>query len=280
MSYVRYSVLVPIAPWEQVTSLCNCLVSLCHQELLPSQIVLSFDGLLTSTMSETIQQFVVENPSIVFTTVEASRSGRLPTGVGPTLQRGLHACDHDLVMRLDVDDVAKPERSYQQIEFMTANPEVAVLGSYLLETDEHGNQLSIRSVPLCLVDIRRVSYWRNPMNHPTIMFRRSAIISVGGYVDCPGFEDYHLWLRLLRQQRVLINQASTLTVASAGGPLIARRYGLAYAIKELSFLLRCASERLLPISQVMVLIVLRLPTRIMPRAFLAHIMHRFLRRSV
>ena len=36
----------------------------------------------------------------------------------------------------------------------------------------------------------------NPVNHPTVMMRRSAVVDVGGYQPLSGMEDYLLWARL------------------------------------------------------------------------------------
>lgn len=277
MSFPCYSVLIPVAPWELASSLRRCLTSIYQQYLLPSQIVVSIDGILPECLSVVLDEFVSYNNSIDLTIIEALDLPRLPSGVGPTLQRGLSACRFEYVMRLDTDDVAQPERASEQLGLMLANPLLAVVGSNLAEIDPSGRHTSIRSVPHTPGDIKRRSLWRNPMNHPSVMMRTSAIIAVGGYADCPAFEDYHLWLRLLKSNYVMINLPATSTIATAGVNLISRRHGVRYALKELAFLLRIAKESLLSPFQVLLLIMLRVPTRLLPRFCLSQIMHWFLR---
>jgi hypothetical protein len=73
------------------------------------------------------------------------------------------------------------------------------------------------------------------------------------------------------------NLPECLTTASAGAALVARRHGYAYARRELAFLLRCGAERLLPWYQVWLLLLLRLPLRLLPRSILAHLMRQLMR---
>ena len=277
MSFQGYSVLIPVAPWEQACSLHRCLNSIYRQHLPPAQIVVSIDGLLPQCLSEVLDDYVSRYPFVDLTIIEAADVAHLPSGVGPTLQRGLSACCCEFVMRLDTDDVAQPQRASEQLEVMLSHPSLAVVGSSLAEIDASGRHTSVRLVPHSMSAIKRISFWRNPMNHPTVMFRTVAVNAVGGYTSCPAFEDYHLWLRLLKADFQLQNQQTIHTVATAGPALISRRYGLHYAVKELSFLYRSAKEGLIPLYQVCVLIVLRVPTRLLPRFFLAQIMHQFLR---
>ena len=45
--------------------------------------------------------------------------------------------------------------------------------------------------------IRRYARLHDPFNHPTVVFRRSAVQAAGGYGDFPMMEDYSLWARML-----------------------------------------------------------------------------------
>ena len=52
-------------------------------------------------------------------------------GLGPALDRGLTACDHEIVARMDADDVSLPERFEQQLPVVEAGADI--VGSGLLE---------------------------------------------------------------------------------------------------------------------------------------------------
>jgi hypothetical protein len=45
-------------------------------------------------------------------------------------------------------------------------------------------------------EIRWLMRWRNPINHPSVMFRRSIVLRTGNYRDCQPYEDYDLWFRI------------------------------------------------------------------------------------
>ena len=46
-------------------------------------------------------------------------------------------------------------------------------------------------------DIRRYARIHDPFNHPTVIYRRSAVLAAGGYGDLPLMEDYWLFSRML-----------------------------------------------------------------------------------
>ncbi len=123
-------------------------------------------------------------------------------GVTAALARGLEACRAPWVARMDADDVAHPERLAQQAAFLRAHPEVAVLGTRV-RLHPHGLRgegmqayLDWQNRLLTDADIRREMFIESPLVHPSVMFRREAVLAVGGYRQTPWLEDYDLWLRL------------------------------------------------------------------------------------
>jgi len=120
-----------------------------------------------------------------------------PHGVGGSLKRLVEECTTELCARIDADDINFPERLEKQISFLEAHPEVAILGSQMKYIDEKGNvQEPLYHVPLEHNDIVHAFLKSNCIGHPSIIFRRSAVLQVGNYRDLPNVEDYDLWLRL------------------------------------------------------------------------------------
>jgi glycosyltransferase involved in cell wall biosynthesis len=113
-----------------------------------------------------------------------------------SLSLGLHHARGELVARMDSDDLSTPDRLARQIEFMQAHPEVAVLGTAYTLIDAQGVATKTVQPPVADADIRRAMLWRNPICHPSVMFRRKAVLEVGGYLGGLHAEDYDLWLRL------------------------------------------------------------------------------------
>jgi hypothetical protein len=198
------------------------------------------------------------------------------------LARGLEICRRDLVLRADADDISLPERARCQVEAMAAWPQVAALSTPILEfLDDPGTPCSLRALPTTPAGIRRLSFWRNPLNHPAVMLRREAVLAVGNYRACPGFEDYDLWVRLLRHfgNGALANLPVPLVAARIGPAHLERRRGPDYARRELRFFLGLAREGLLPWHQVCVVTLLRVPLRFLPRRQLRQLMERVTRRK-
>ena len=60
------------------------------------------------------------------------------------------------------------------------------------------------------------------------MFRREAVLHAGNYQDFPGFEDYYLWVRMLRKGCKGYNVQENLLYMRAGQDMYKRRGGLGY----------------------------------------------------
>ena len=82
---------------------------------------------------------------------------------------------------------------------------------------------------------------RNPINHPSVMFKRARIIEVGGYLDMPFFEDYYLWIRCIVAGFKFHNVQRNL-VFMRGGQAQLQGAGLSYAKYEYMFLARCVKS--------------------------------------
>lgn len=142
--------------------------------------------------------------------VHVQRRERL--GLTRALNEGLRSARAPLVARLDVDDVAAPERLARQVEFLEAHPEVGLLGTAAREIDATGRDLGVVVPPAEDAAIRRALIRRNVFVHSSVMVRRGLVLEAGGYdPSFPVAQDYDLWLRLARLTR-LANLAEPLVV--------------------------------------------------------------------
>jgi glycosyltransferase involved in cell wall biosynthesis len=104
---------------------------------------------------------------------------------------------------LDADDVCLPERFAQQLDFLSAQPEHALVGGNLILIDEAGREIGRRDYPRSFEDIARVMTRRNPIAQPAAMLRRAAIEAVGRYdARYPQCQDYDLWMRIARRFKI------------------------------------------------------------------------------
>ena len=115
-------------------------------------------------------------------------------GLIATLNQGLALSNTDLVVRMDADDVALPNRLERQALFMAENPNVAVCGAGLVfyETGEE------KRLPENHDALQALTLFNTPVFHPTVIMRKSSVLAVGGYSNnAPCAEDYDLWERML-----------------------------------------------------------------------------------
>ena len=146
-------------------------------------------------------------------------------GLGRALDAGLAQCRFDVVARQDADDISLPERFAVQLPVIEAGCEL--VGSALLEfgEDEH-DIVGRRTPPTELEEIRRQARFKDPFNHPTVVYRRAAVQAVGGYEHLPLMEDYWLFMRMLESGVRAANVSDALVLYRVGAGAYARRGGL------------------------------------------------------
>ena len=76
--------------------------------------------------------------------------------------------------------------------------------------------------------------FRDPFNHPTVVYRRSAVLAAGGYADMALMEDYLLFTRMVAAGAVPANLAEPLVHYRVGDGAYARRGGLPLLRSELA----------------------------------------------
>jgi glycosyltransferase involved in cell wall biosynthesis len=128
------------------------------------------------------------------------------------LNFGLCETQASLIARMDGDDWSYPERLQRQYDYLQTHPEVTVLGTQISIMDAKDCPLGYRRYPTQPEDVTRALKRCNALAHPSVMYRRDAILAAGGYCyrDYPANEDYELWCRLARQGHKLSNLNETL----------------------------------------------------------------------
>jgi glycosyltransferase involved in cell wall biosynthesis len=183
-----FSVIMSVYAKENPIYLDECLKSLSCQTLRANEIVLVEDGPISSELTLIIDSFRNELNIISVHLLEN-------VGLGAALNEGLKNCTHEVVARMDTDDIALPERFEKQIAQLKKNPKIDILGAYAQDFNEEEGCGFIRKMP-----IGHMSIWHNlfscPFIHPTVIYRKKIILSVGGYDEkLMRRQDYDLWFR-------------------------------------------------------------------------------------
>lgn len=191
MGTIETSILMAVYHGDDRRALAASLDSLANQTLPPEQIVLVRDGPVGDDLQHVIDTFESTHPGWLTQVILRENQGLVAA-----LNRGIDACHGELVLRMDADDIAHPERIERQVAWMDAHPDVGVLGTAMTEfTDDPAMAAREKPVKEEHDEIVRQLPWRNPVNHPTVCIRRTLLAD--GYPDLEYLEDYFLWAQLI-----------------------------------------------------------------------------------
>jgi glycosyltransferase involved in cell wall biosynthesis len=139
------------------------------------------------------------------------------SGIVDCLNMGLSLCKHDLIFRMDSDDVMAADRIDKQVKYMTENRDCMICGTniapfvqpnmndphiYFQQPSSHKELFTWTE----FLSLREKPSWF--MNHPTLCFRKQAVDEVGLYSEkykYSAMEDYELELRFLKKYGAIHN---------------------------------------------------------------------------
>lgn len=228
---MNFSVLMSVYYKESSNNLDQALESvIINQALKPTELVLIADGPLTDSLYDVIRKYKSIEPNFIFVQLPENR------GLGYALNEGMRYCSCEWIARMDSDDISMSNRFEIQMQYIQQHPEVDVVGAWIVEFEgKVTNVLSEKRVPENHDVILSYAKYRCPINHPVVVFRKTAILAVGGYKHWPNFEDYWLWVRLLMNGAVFYNIQKPLLWFRSNDEMFKRRGGLNYVRHEWCF---------------------------------------------
>jgi glycosyltransferase involved in cell wall biosynthesis len=188
------------------------------QELVPDEVVLVQDGPVGESLRRVIATIVADQTTPVRHVVLADNGG-----LARALEQGLDACAYEIVARTDADDVCAPQRFSRQIPLVAGGFDI--VGSAIREFVTEGDEGIVRTPPLTPGQIAAGARFHSPFNHPSVVYRRSAVRAAGGYEELPLLEDYWLFARMLASGARACNLADPLLFYRIGAGAYARRGG-------------------------------------------------------
>lgn len=196
----KYSVLMAVYKKDNPKYFAIALDSMIHQTVPPDEIVIVKDGPITENLQAVIDVRRGETGEIHEVSLEKNM------GLGIALQHGIVACRNELIARMDADDYSMPERCEKQLNVFVQNPNLDIVGCHAIEfVGTMDNVVGMRKVPLDNEGIYKFAKFRDPFNHPSVMYRKSTVLKCGNYRDCPGDEDTDLWIRMLQHKAGCMN---------------------------------------------------------------------------
>jgi len=194
------------------------------QTLPPTYVVIVVDGPVSNDLSQWVEE-VSEEPGVTVI--------RLPqqNGLANALNVGLKQVTTPLVARADADDISLPQRFAIQIPMLESG--LDVVGSAIAEFDDDPDRVqAIRTVYTTQEAIAEHARLACPFYHPSVAFRREAVLRNGGYPSLPHMEDYLLWARMIMHGAKLGNSPEVLVHYRVGSGAYARRGGAEMARSE------------------------------------------------
>lgn len=220
--YPNVSALMAIYHKDSPDYLRTALESLENQTWQIQEYILVIDGLINSSLDDVIQDFQRTNNVVI---VRQEKN----VGLAKALQNGLKHASNELILRADADDISVSNRLEAEFSFIINHTNIGAVGSYVAEFDSDPQFVnSVRTVPVESEDIKKFAQLRSPMNHPSVLLRKSAVERAGGYIDFEKLEDYHLWVRMILNDIVLANIPEPLVLMRAGDGMYKRRGGFKY----------------------------------------------------
>lgn len=219
-----YSVLMSVYCKEKPEYLKAAIESMLNQTVPTNDFVIVCDGPLTFELDSVIEDICIQYPAIF----QVSRL-KENCGLGNALNAGLRLCRNELVARMDSDDISRPNRCELQLKKFKEKPELALCSGDIAEFISNINEIkSIRHVPSDYMEILSFARRRNPMNHMAVMFKKSVVDDVGGYIEIKYAEDYYLWVRMLKKGYKATNIEQILVNVRIGNGMYKRRGGIKY----------------------------------------------------
>lgn len=186
MNYPKISVIMGVYNCENTVG--KAVESIINQTYTNWEFIICDDG-STDRSYEIIKEYENRDGRII-----ALRNDK-NLKLSATLNRCLKIARGTYIARMDADDIALKERFEKQVLFLEKNPDIAVVGT--AATIFNGNQIVSIRYTKALPSLKDAIQGA-PFIHPSIMMRKEAYVTLGGYTVAKRTErgqDRDLWLR-------------------------------------------------------------------------------------
>lgn len=182
--------IMSVGPGFKVEDLFSTVKS-CFNQTYPSDLYVFFDGV---TLEYEVLEFLELNNVIYFS---ASQCKGLACRLNFLIDTIVKKNTHKYIFRIDCGDICRPDRTEKQASFLFKNQQIDVVGSGAA-IYSNGIFQGDKEVTSSHYDIKSSLRWKNPMIHPSVVFRASALSDKFRYDEkmlrC---QDYKFWVDLI-----------------------------------------------------------------------------------
>lgn len=231
MAEAPFSVLLPVYARDDPAFFTRAVTSVTREQTLrPDELVVVVDGPVPGALAAVLDRLdageLTGGVGVRIVALERN------VGLARALEAGLDACRHEIVARADADDISLPRRFARQVPLVADG--LDLLGSAITEFEADETRAGMtRTLPADADAIAAMARFRDPFNHPSVVYRRSAVATAGGYVHLDKMEDYWLFVRMIASGARVANVTEPLVLYRVGAGAYGRRGGTALFTSEL-----------------------------------------------
>ena len=230
-TYPKYSILMSVYYKENPEWLQYSIESMLKQTVPASEFVLVEDGQLTPELYSVIDKYEKENTGL-FNIIKLEEN----VGLGPALRIGVEKCKNEYIARMDSDDYSVENRIEKQFEIYEKYPDLGLVGSNVEEFMNTIDNVNCHVIlPEYQDEIFKFSKRRCPFRHPSLLYKKSEVLKAGNYRKYYLFEDYDIYVRMLRAGCKCYNIQEPLVYMRIGEDFFKRRGGIKYLKSIMKF---------------------------------------------
>lgn len=194
----------------------------------PSEIVLIVDGPVPDSIDKIIDKYDALTGIIKVVRLNENK------GLGNALRIAVEEASFELIARMDSDDISLPDRFQTELQAFMNDDSLDVVGGDISEfIGEETNVVAKRCVPMNDYEIKKYMKKRCPLNHVSVMYKKSSVLKCGNYKDLFWNEDYYLWIRMAINGAKMANTGKIAVNVRTGEDMYKRRGGIKYFQSEL-----------------------------------------------
>ncbi len=273
MDSFKFSVSICVYGKDNAQHFDTAMHSIFSQTVMPSEVVLVVDGPVNDKIDNIIEKYTREFDILKVIRLSENK------GHGDARRTGLKNCTYDLVAIMDADDISLPDRFEKQIAAFRNDNEIDVVGGNITEfIGDEENIVGKRTVPPSDAEIKEYLKTRCPMNLVTVMFKKSSVEDVGGFIDWYCEEDYYLWARMFLKNKKFANLSDVLVNVRVGEDMYKRRGGSKYFKSEAKFQKYLLDNKIITLGTYILNVTKRLIVQVlMPNSIRGFIFKKFAR---
>jgi glycosyltransferase involved in cell wall biosynthesis len=220
------SLIISIYDGVKLNLLIKSLNSISNQSHHPKEVLVMLDGVKRSDIRFAVNLFKSKYSNVkVF-------YNKKNLGISDSYNILLKKCKYNLVAIHDADDISYSKRFFKQYQYLKVNNNIAVLGSSVVENFYYIKKKILKKSEVNEKKLYKKIYFFNPINHPTVMFKRDIILDFK-YKKFFRMEDYYLWIRLILNKYRVKNMKEPLVEMNFDKDSVNRRTGIKVWINDL-----------------------------------------------